>query len=324
MRPFRLLCLLALAAAALTAAAQPAYPVRPVTIVVPYAAGGPTDVVARALAEKLAPALGQPVLIDNKPGANEAIAAAAVATARPDGHTLFFGTDAALALNQHLYARLAYNAETDLAPVTRVASVDMLLVVPASQGSRTVADFVRTAREAPAPLGYASAGVGNPNHLAMEWFASQAGLRLNHVPYRGITPALPDLIGNRVGALFSGISTVLPLVQDGKLAALAISGSKRASALPTVPTFAEAGYPQFEAAFYLGLAAPAGTPAPAIQRLAAEVRKAVHGADFRAKAQQHWGIEPVADSPEEFAAFLRRDRASAAQRVKISGARLEP
>jgi tripartite-type tricarboxylate transporter receptor subunit TctC len=315
--------LIACAAVLSPLSAQTTYPTRPVTLVVPYAAGGPTDVIARALAEKLAPALGQPVVVDNKPGANEAIAAAAVATAKPDGHTLFLGTDAALSLNQHLYDKLSYNAETDLVPVSRVATVDMLLVAPASLGIKGLPELVKAAKEAKTPLNYASAGVGNPNHLAMEWFATLAGVKLNHVPYRGITPALPDLFSNRVSLMFSGISTVLPHIQDGKLVPLAISGRQRASALPSVPTFAELGFANYEAGFYLGLAAPAGTPAPVLQRLAAEIKRATGQPDFRAKAQQNWGIAPVADTPEEFAAFLKRDRASAAHRVKISGARLE-
>lgn len=157
----------------------------------------------------------------------------------------------------------------------------------------------------------------------MEWLGSLAGFRLNHVPYRGISPAIPDLLANRVSAMFSAINGVLPLVQEGKLVPLAISGTRRSPVLPAVPTFAELGLPNYEASFYLGLAAPAGTPAPVLERLSTAVRQVVQSPDFRARAQQSWGMEPIGDRPAEFAAYLKRDRASAANRVRISGARLD-
>jgi len=302
--------------------AQGTYPERAVTIVVPYAAGGPTDVIGRALAEKLGSSLGQPVVIENKPGANEAIGAAFVANANPDGHTAFFGTDAAMSLNPHLYKKLSYNPEKDLIPVTKVAASEMLLVVPAG-GPQNLADFIKGAKAATQPLSYASAGVGNPTHLSMEWLGRLAGIKVNHIPYRGISPAIPDLMANRVSAMFSGVSSVLPQIREGKLVAIATSGSARSSVLPNVPTFAEQGFKNFDASFYLGLALPAGTPAAVVNKLAAEVRKVVQSPGFRQQARELWGIEPVGDKPEEFAAFLVRDRATAAERVKISGARLE-
>lgn len=312
-----------IACAAAGAFAQGQFPAKPVTFVVPYAAGGPTDVVARAVAEKLAGALGQTVIVDNRPGANEAIAAAYVAGAPADGHTVLFATEAALSLNPHLYSKLAYKPETDLVPVTRVAEAQMLLVVPPQTNVNTLADFVRRAKQAPQSVSYASAGLGNTTHLSMEWFSNLAGIKLAHVPYKGISPALPDLMADRVSAMFSGASAVLPHIKDGKLRALATSGARRSSALPNVPTFAESGYPSFEATFYLGVVAPKATPSDIVARLAAEISKVVRDPAFRARAQELWGLDMVGETPAEFAEFLKRDRASAVSRVKVSGARLD-
>jgi len=305
------------------AQAQAAYPDRPVTLVVPYAPGGPTDIVARAVGQKLSDVLHQPVVIDNRPGANESIAADHVAKARPDGYTFLFATDAALALNAQLFAKLSYNPATDFVPVTRVADCHMVMVVPPAVGVGNLAQFVSRAKSLAQPLPYASAGVGNSTHLAMEWFARQADFRVNHLPYKGITAALPDLVAQRVDAMFSAAAGVAPYIEKGQLVPLAASGTSRSRTLPQVPTFTEAGYPNFEAAFYLGLVAPKGTPAEAVNRLAAEVSRIVRHPEFSQRAEATWGLQTVGDSPAEFAEFLRRDRASAADRVKISGARLD-
>jgi len=310
-------------ASAVSAVAQSIYPDRPVTLVVPYAPGGPTDIVARAVSQKLSEALHQPVVIDNRPGANEAIAADHVAKARPDGYTVLFATDAALTLNPQLFAKLAYNPATDLVPITRVADCHMVMVVPLSLGVKTLAQFVTWARTQPQPVPYASAGIGNSTHLSMEWFAKQADIKVNHLPYKGIAAALPDLIAQRVDAMFSAVAGVAPYIDKGQLLPLAVSGSARSSVLPNVPTFKEAGYPNFEAAFYLGLMAPKGTPPEAVNRLAVEVSRIVRNPEFRQRAEIAWGLQTVGDSPAEFAEFLRRDQVSAADRVKISGARLD-
>lgn len=303
--------------------AQGTYPDRPVTLVVPYGPGGPTDIVARAVGQKLSVALRQPVVVDNRPGANESIAADYVAKARPDGYTVLFATDAALALNPQLFAKLPYNPATDLVPVTRVADCHMVMVVPPALGAKTLAQFVAWAKAQPQPVPYASAGIGNSTHLAMEWFAKQADIRLNHLPYKGIAPALPDLIAQRVDAMFSAGAGVAPYIEKGQLVPLAVSGPTRSSVLPDVPTFREAGFPNFEAAFYLGLMAPRGTPPDAINRLAAEVARIVRNPEFRQRAEVAWGLQTVGDTPAEFAEFLKRDRVSAADRVRASGARLD-
>lgn len=319
----RALWSLSIACFAASAVAQAHFPSKPVTIVVPYAAGGPADVVARAVAEKLAGALGQTVIVDNRPGANEAIAAAYVAAAPADGHTVLFAMEAALSLNPHLYSRLAYKPETDLVPVTRVAEAEMLLVVPPEPNMNTLADFVRRAKQAPQAVGHASAGLGNTTHLSMEWFSNLAGIKLTHAPYRGISPALPDLMADRVSAMFSGASAVLPHVKQGRLRVLATSGAKRSSVLPGVPTFAESGYPNFETTFYLGVVAPKATPSDTVAKLSAEISRVVRDPAFRSRAQEVWGLDVVGETPAEFAEFLKRDRASAASRVKVSGARLD-
>jgi tripartite-type tricarboxylate transporter receptor subunit TctC len=305
------------------AVAQQAYPDRPLRIVVPYAPGGPTDIVARAIGQKMKESIKQPVIIDNRPGANEIIAADLVAKATADGHTLLFATDAALSLNAYLYTKLPYNVDTDFVPVSRLFDSHMVLVGPADSAIDSLNDLVARAKQAPGTLNYASSGIGNSSHLAMEWFNSLNEMKLNHVPYKGVAAVVPDLVAGRVAATFSAVVAVLPHIRDGRLRALAMSGSSRFSLLPTVPTFAELGYPNFQAFFYLGAVAPKGTPAEILNKLSAELRKVVQDSEFRNRSIQTWGLVPVGDSPAEFAEFLKTDRARAAKIIKLSGVKLD-
>ncbi|QHE83439.1 Bug family tripartite tricarboxylate transporter substrate binding protein [Hydrogenophaga sp. BPS33] len=303
------------------ASAQASYPDKPIRFVVPYSAGGPTDIVARAVGQKLTEALGQTVIIDNKPGGNEIIGADHVAKSAPDGYTFLFATDAGLSLNKYLYAKLPYDPEKDFAPVTRIADAQMLLVAPPGSGS--LSEFVARAKTTPGAVSYASAGLGNTSHLAMEWFASLNQITMTHVPYKGAAAAFPDLASGRVSGMFTAVTAALPQIQQGKLIGLAMSGPKRLAALPNVPTFNELGYKDFEASFYLGLVAPKGTPPAIVNKIAGELRKILTTPQFKAHSIDAWGLEPVGESPAEFAAFLKRDFARSAQRIKIANVKLD-
>lgn len=304
-----------------TAVAQSHYPDKPIRFVVPYSAGGPADIVARAIGQKLTDAIGQTVIIDNKPGGNEIIGADHVAKSAPDGYTFLFATDAGLSLNKYLYSKLPYDPEKDFVPVTRIADAQMLLVAPTSVG--TLGDFVKQSQATPGAASYASAGLGNTSHLAMEWFASLNNMTLTHVPYKGAAAAFTDLATGRVGSMFTAVTAALPQIQQGKLKALAMSGPKRLAALPNVPTFAELGYKDFEASFYLGLVAPKGTPPVIVNRMATELRKILTAPEFKAHSIDAWGLEPTGESPAEFAAYLKRDFARSAQRIKIANVKLD-
>ncbi|MDO9435747.1 tripartite tricarboxylate transporter substrate binding protein [Hydrogenophaga sp.] len=303
------------------ALAQTNTPDKPIRFVVPYSAGGPTDIVARAIGQKLTDAIHQTVIIDNKPGGNEIIGADHVAKSAPDGTTFLFATDAGLSLNKYLYSKLPYDPEKDFVPVTRIADAQMVLVAPTNV--ETLADFIKQGKAAPGALSYASAGLGNTSHLAMEWFASLNTMTLTHVPYKGAAAAFPDLATGRVSGMFTAVTAALPQIQQGKLKALAMSGPKRLAALPNVPTFTELGYKDFEASFYLGLVAPKGTPPAIVNRMATELRKILSTPEFKAHSIDTWGLEPIGDSPAEFAAYLKRDFARSAQRIKIANVKLD-
>ena len=304
------------------ACAQP-FPSKPVRLVVPYPPGAPVDALARGFAETLAPLLGQPVLVETRAGANEIVAATAVAKAPADGHTLLLATDAAFTQNAFLYAKLPYDARRDFVPVSRLVHVNMVLIVRGDLPERDLRAFVARMKTDGHDRHYASAGAGGTTHLAMESLKREGGFELRHVAYKGIAPAMQDLLGGSVDALFAGATAAMGHLASGKVRVLAVSGAKRALALPEVPTFAEAGFPGTQASFYLGLAAPAGTPAALVERLAVEARKAVLDRTFLAKFVQPFAYDPVADTPAEFAAFLARDAEANAQRIRALGLKLE-
>ena len=302
--------------------AQP-YPSKPIHIVVPYTAGGPADLLVRGLGIKLAEKWGQQVVVENRPGANEIIAAEAVAKAAPDGYTLLVASDAVFTLNASLYSKLPYDPVKDLAPVSKLVTANLLLVTRPDFPANSVKEFIDYAKQNPGKLSYGSVGAGGVNHLAMSWFNSLNGLQMEHVPYKGLVQALQDVITGRIDTMFAVIGGALPFVQSNKLKALAVSGKARSGVLPNVPTFAEVGYPSFDASFYFAVAAPAGTPRDIVTKFASEASQIVNSAEFREKYLTQLGFEPVGDTPDQFAAFLVNDRKIGAEKVKTSGAKLD-
>jgi tripartite-type tricarboxylate transporter receptor subunit TctC len=303
-------------------AAQP-YPNKPIRIVVPYTAGGPADLLVRGLAQKLSDKWGQPVIVDNKPGANEIVAAESVAKAPPDGYTFLLASDAVFTLNSSLYSKLPYDPVKDFAPVSKLVTANLMLVTRPDFPANSVKELIAYAKANPGKLSYGSVGAGGVNHLAMAWFNSQNGLQMEHIPYKGLVQALQDVITGRIDVMFAVIGGALPFVQSSKVKALAVSGKARSGVVPNVPTFAEAGYPTFDASFYFALAAPAGTPRDIVNRFATEASQIVNTAEFREKYLTVLGFEPVGDTPDQFAAFLVNDRKVGADKVKASGARLD-
>ena len=308
--------------APLSAANAQAYPSQPVRIVVPYTPGGPADVLARSLGQQLAQKWGQTVIVDNKPGANEMIAAQEVARAPADGTTFLMASDAVFSLNKHLYAKIAYEP-TDFVPVSKLVTANLILVARADLPANSLKELADYAKQNPNKLNYSSVGIGGVNHLAMAWFNSLSNLEMQHVPYKGLAQALQDMSAGRVDIGFAVIGGAAPLLTAGKLKALAVAGTARSPLVPTVPTFTEAGYPQFDASFYFALAAPKGTPDAIARKFAQDASAIVNDSEFKAKYLNNLGFEAVGDTPAQFAAFLVGDRALAEKKVKVSGAKLE-
>ena len=315
--------LLAFLLALIAPTAQAQYPSKPVRVVVPYTAGGPADLLVRGLGQKLNEAWGQQIVVENKPGANEIIAAQDVAKSPADGYTYLLASDAVFALNGYLYSKLPYDPAKDLAPVSRLVNANLMLVARPDFPASSVRELIEHARKNPGKLNYGSVGAGGVNHLAMAWFNTQNGLDMQHVPYKGLVQGLQDIMTSRLDVMFAVIGGAAPHLKAGKMKGLAVSGKSRNALIPDVPTFAEAGLPGFDASFYFGIAAPAGTPREMLAKMAAESGKIVNTAEFRDKYLNNLGFEPVGDTPEQFAAFLRRDRELAAQKVKASGAKLD-
>ena len=313
---------LACACAGAAIAADP-YPSKPVRLVVPYSAGGPVDSLARALAASLGTAWGQQVIVDNRPGANEIIGATNVAKSAADGYTLMLATDPTLSLNPFLFKKLSYDPLKELVPVTRVAVSNMALVVPNSLPVKDLKEFVAYAKANAGKLSYGSSGVGNGTHLAVAQFARDNGLDMTHVPYKGLAPTLQDMLAGSIHAAVGAVSVITPFAQEGKLKVLGVSGPRRASTLPNVPTFTEAGFPQFEASFYYGVVAPAGLDPALRAKIAADVRKIAAQPEFRAANLDRFALDSVLDTPAEFEAFLARDRAAAKAKIIASGASLD-
>ena len=314
------------AAATLTCsgfAAAQAYPNRTVKLIVPYPPGGPVDAFARGFAEKLAGLWGQAVLIDNRPGANEIIAADAAAKAAPDGYTLLLAADPALSQNQFLFAKLPYDPEKDLVPVSRVVDVNMVLIVKGDIPANNVKDFVALMKKEGAKRNFGSAGNGNVTQLSFEALKKEAGFEMTHVPYKGIAPAISDMLGGTIDAMFAGSTAAIPHLKSGKMKVLAISGPRRARALPDVPTLAEAGYPGVEARFYLGLSAAKGLPEVIAQKIAADVRRAMTDKAFLEKFVDFNGFDAAGTTPDEFVRFLKRDREISGQRIRAAGVKLD-
>jgi tripartite-type tricarboxylate transporter receptor subunit TctC len=304
------------------AGAQPAFPSRSLRLVVPFPAGGPTDIVARPLAALLSEALGQQVLIENKGGAGGSIAADAVAKSPPDGYTLLMGTVGTQAINASLYKRLPYNPLTDFTPLGLVASAPVAVVVNASAPYVSIADLIAAARKEPGSIAFGSAGNGTPGHLTGELFAKAAGVRLRHIPYRGSAPAVVDLLGGQIPLMFDPVQSVLQQVSGGRLRALAVSSPQRSAVLPQVPTLAEAGLPNFDADAWWAVFAPAKLLEPQAALLRKEIGRIVSSSAFRDKLG-NLGVAPAAPLNESFESFNRAELAKWGKAVRDSGASLD-
>jgi tripartite-type tricarboxylate transporter receptor subunit TctC len=305
------------------APAQPRWaPERPLRLVVPFPPGGPTDLVARPLAQRLGEALGQPIVVDNRGGAGGNLGADAVAKAPPDGHTLLLSNVGILAVNRFLYRGLPFDPERDFAPVALVAGAPVALVVRAELPTRSVAEFVAWTRAQPGPVPYGSAGPGSPGHLAGEVFRSLTGAALAHLPYRGSAPALQDLAAGHIPAMFDPVQSPLAQIQAGRVRALAISAAARSPALPEVPTMAEAGVPGHAMVAWWAVVAPAGTPAPVLARLAEAILGVTAAPDWQAGMTRQ-GISPMPLGPEALAGFLRAEAERWGAAVRQSGATAE-
>jgi len=306
--------------------AQPAasagdFPNRPIRIVVPFSAGGATDVIARVVGQKVSEQLGQPVVIDNKAGANGNIGAVAVARAAPDGYTLLMATSSH-AINATLYRKLDYKLTSDFAALSNLASVPLLLVVHPSVPAKSPAELASYAKAEGGKVNFASGGTGTAAHLAGEQFNTLAGVRMMHVPYKGGALAQNDLVGGQVQAMFANLPEALPQVQAGRLRPLAVTGGTRRANLPDVPTFAEAGYPKLDARSWFGLFAPAATPAPVAAKLSSAIAKAVADPAVQARLKE-LGADPVGDSQEAFQKFVGQEVARWGALVERSGATVD-
>ena len=303
------------------AAQAPDYPTRPLRVLVPYAAGGSTDVLARMVGQKLTEVLGQPVVIDNRPGAGTLIASEIVARAAPDGHTLLMATPP-LPVAPALFEKLPFDVERDFAAVTNIAATSNVLVVHPSMPAQTVKELVALARSAPGKYTFGSSGIGGASHLATELFRSMAGIQLVHVPYKGGSLAVTDLLGGRLALMFANLTTVQPHIKTGKARALAIGTARRSLIVPELPTVAEAGVPGYEANNWNGVVAPAGAPRSVIERLQREIRIIVNAPDLREKLLAA-AFEPIADTPAEFARYLASERIKWGRVVKEAGIKPE-
>jgi tripartite-type tricarboxylate transporter receptor subunit TctC len=313
---------LAAAALALPAAHGQAYPSKPLRLVVPFPPGGSADILGRALAQKLTEGLGQPVVVENRPGAGTAIAAEAVAKSPGDGYTLMLGTVSSHAINPALNPKLPFDPVRDFTPIAPVASIPFAMLVHPSVPVKDVREFVAYARRQPGRLDYSSAGSGTSNHLAGELFEAITGTHLVHIPYRGSAPALQDLIAGRVALMFDLVLTAAPHVKSGAVRALAVTGAKRSPVLPDLPTVAESGLPGYEVSAWFGVFAPAGVPQPVVARLNAEIVKAMSAPDLHQRLVTQ-GAEPVTGSPAEFAAYLKSEIAKWAKVTKDAGMKPE-
>lgn len=320
-RPIRLAAFAAAVLAVAGSALAQDWPTRTVTIVVPFPAGGTTDVLARAISSKLAAAIGQPVIVDNRPGAGATLGAALVARANDGGYTLLMGA-VHHTIATSVYKNLSYNFEKDFAPITTVAMVPNVMTVSASSPYRTVKDLVAAAKAKPDGLSYGSNGNGTAQHMIGTQFQLETGTRLLHVPYKGSAPLTVDLLGGQVNMSFDTVTPVLPFIKEGKLRALAVTTATRSAALPNVPTLQEAGVPNIAIGTWFGLLAPASTPKPVVARLSTELQKIIHSPEFR-KQMAEIGAEPVGNTPQEMARQIHEETAKFAGLVKTAGITLE-
>ncbi len=294
----------ALAGAFIATAAD--YPLKPIRLIVPFAAGGGNDAVARTIAQRLSAGLGQQVVVDNRAGAGGVVGAELAAKSAPDGYTLFLGGVGSHAINPSVHRNLPYDPVKDFAPISLVASAPLILVVHPSVAAKSLEEFIALAKAKPEAINYASNGNGSSSHLAAVMFESMSASRMTHVPYKGLGPALVDLLSGQVQAMFSSVVAILPHVQAGKLRALAVTGERRLALMPDVPTIAESGLPGYRAGSWYGILAPAGTAPEIIRKLNGEIVKAIQQPEVK-KAFALEGAEPIGSSPQEFATHIRAE-----------------
>jgi tripartite-type tricarboxylate transporter receptor subunit TctC len=309
--------------ASLPALAQPAYPSGTVRIVSPFPAGGPASVVAQAIGDKLREVFGQPVIVDNRPGAGGNLGTDIVAKSPPDGHTLLLGTNGPLVVNVSLYPSLPFDPLKDFAPITQVAAIPLVLLVHPSVPANTLRELIALAKAKPGALGYASSGSGSGGHLSGALLASMADISLQHVPYKGLAPATNDLLGGHVQMMVGGLLGALPHIKSGKAKALGVATPRRATLAPDIPTIAESGLPGYEIVSWYGVLAPAGTPRAVVARLHGEIMKILQMPDVRDRLYAKGGLEHIGGTPEEFSATIRREIPEYARIVKISGAKAD-
>lgn len=304
------------------ALAQGAYPSQPIKWIVPYAAGGGTDAVARQLTNAIQASLGQPLVVDNRPGASTNIGVAALMQAKPNGYTVMQAENAALLFNEHMFAKLSYKPATDFSYIGAIGRIPILLVVRQDYPARSLAELVATVKANPGKVSYGSAGVGSPHHMAMELLKQKAGLDITHVAYKGAAPAIQDLLGGQVPMMMLDLTAGRPYLDSGKVRALAVALPQRTKALPNLPTFAELGYPDVNAFAYQGLIGPAHMPPEIVNRLNAEMRKALQSPELL-KVFDTLGLEPAPGTPEEFRNTARALSEHWGKVIRTSGVQLD-
>jgi len=317
--PFRLAAGLALALAAAAASAQ--YPARPIKLLVPNPPGGASDTIARVFAPRLAEALGQPVIVENRPGSNGNLSSELAARAAPDGYTLLLGQDSQIVISPHLYANMAVDTLRDLAPVATLITTQMVLSVNPAVPAKTLQEFLEYARRANPPLAYASIGNGSQHHLTMEMLKARTHIDLVHVPFKGGGPATLAVLAGEVPVMFGG-NSVTSHIKAGKLRGLAVAGPRRSETFPDLPTLGEF-FPGLEVTAWLGLFAPAGVPAPVLARLRGETNRLLADPGIREKVRNVGGLEPFITTPEEFSALIRAQYAKYGEVVKAVGAKID-
>lgn len=307
---------------AVTAQAQTPYPDKPIRLVIPFVAGGGTSVIGRLFAQYMTPELGQPIVIDNRPGAGGNLAAEHVARSAPDGYTIFYGTLGILAINPALYRTVPFDPLKDFATITRITTAPNVLIVHPDVPANNLQEFIALARARPGQLNYGSGGSGTTTHLSGEMLKAMTGINITHIPYRGDGPAIVDLLANRVQFMFGNLNGVTQLIQNRQVRPLAITSAQRWPSVPDIPTFDEQGVKGYEISGWSGLVAPAGTPEPIIRKIQDSVQVALRQPALKQRLDE-LGLQPIGDTPAEFTRVIEQDLAKWKEVVRVSGASVD-